>query len=59
MFISLQHQSAANLTLDTSTPKCIMLHRTKLVTALQRDFGTESFPLLNPLWRQWNEKNIH
>jgi hypothetical protein len=38
------HQIAAffvaKMVLDTSTPKCIMLQRTKLITALRRVFGS-------------------
>jgi len=59
MFISLQHKSAANLTLDTSTAKCIMLQRIKLVATLQPGFGPDSLLSTEPLSRRWHEENIH
>jgi len=47
------------MALDTSTLKCIMLQRTKLVTGLQPGFGPDSLLPVEPLWRQLHEKNIY
>ncbi len=44
MFTKLQQIVAANLALDTSTLKCIMLHRTNLMVALQHPLGVGALP---------------